>query len=93
MIINVNFSLFCDQFSAMGRYGQFSYEAKKALYDYLEEIDSSYELDVIALCCDFVEYDNLVDYNYQNDTKYESWNQIDSLIALVNCDGALCLGV
>ena len=27
------------------------------LYDYLEEVDPDYELDVIALCCEYVEQD------------------------------------
>ena len=42
---------------------QFSYDALKALYDYLdqlsEDIGEPLELDVIAICCDFAEYDSL----------------------------------
>ncbi len=45
----------------------FSYDGLKALFDYLEELEEStgeeIELDVIALCCEYTEYDNLRAYN------------------------------
>jgi hypothetical protein len=48
-------SQFRDQFRQCGRGDQFSYEGLGLLFDYLEEIDPQYELDVIALCCDYSE--------------------------------------
>jgi hypothetical protein len=39
----------------MGRQDQFSYEALSALFDYMEEIAPDFDLDVIALCCDYSE--------------------------------------
>ena len=48
-------SQFRDQFHQCGRGDQFSYEALNMLYEYLEEIDPQYELDVVALCCDYTE--------------------------------------
>lgn len=63
MKINVNFSMFCDRFRELDRTEQFSYEGKQALFDYIEdlELDTGKEedLDVIALCCDYTEYENL----------------------------------
>ena len=50
-----NASQFRDQFYAMNRQDQFSYEALGLLYDYIEEADSDAELDVIALCCEYSE--------------------------------------
>lgn len=55
MKITVTESMFKDQFVAMGRKDQFSYEALGLLFDYLEECDSDYDLDVIELCCDYSE--------------------------------------
>lgn len=46
---------FRDVFHKMGRGNNFSYEGLGALYDYLDEIDCDYELDVIGLCCEFTE--------------------------------------
>lgn len=61
----VTFSMFVDAFHRMDRYNQFcayyengkpvgAYEALRAIYDYLESQDEhEYELDVIAICCEF----------------------------------------
>ena len=46
---------FQNEFKAHGRDNQFSYEGLELLFDYLEEIDSASELDVIGLCCDYSE--------------------------------------
>lgn len=63
----INFSDFCDAFFKAGRGDNFTYEAKKALFEYLEEQaqlnDEPIELDVVALCCEFEEYENLIAWN------------------------------
>jgi len=63
LVKTVSFSDFVEEFRNCGREDQFSYEGKKALFDYLEElsedIGEAIELDVIAICCDFTEYDSL----------------------------------
>jgi len=55
----VNFSSFCDAFFRMSREDNFSYAGKQALFDYLEEMSEdtgeNYELDIIALCCEWQE--------------------------------------
>jgi hypothetical protein len=56
MIQTINVSDFRAAFHSMGRKDQFSYEGLGALFDYLEDFDGGgYELDVIALCCDYSE--------------------------------------
>ena len=61
MIQTVNFSDFVDQFRALGREDQFTYEAKRLLFDYLEELEKStgepIEFSVIGICCDFSQDD------------------------------------
>ena len=58
----VNVSQFRDAFRSCGRAEQFTYEALGALFDYLEQLEddigSPIELDVIALCCEWSEYDS-----------------------------------
>jgi len=60
----------------MDRNNQFTYEGKRALFDYLEnyeeETDQEMELDIIALCCDFTEYENLKELQ-------ENYNNIESI--------------
>jgi len=48
---------FVDAFQHAGRDKQFSYEGKIALYNWLEDNIENYELDVIAICCDYSEYE------------------------------------
>jgi len=68
---NVNFSMFLDSFSDTYRHN-FTYEGKRALFDYLEDYSEStgedVELDIIALCCEYTEYENLEELqgNYSN---------------------------
>lgn len=52
------FTQFSDEFHRCGRGKQFSYEALQALYSYLEDLGEDYELDVIALCCEFSEIES-----------------------------------
>lgn len=61
MHIKVDLYMFREQFRLMDR-TNFSYEGLEVLFDYLEELEhceEPYELDVIALCCDFAEGDAL----------------------------------
>lgn len=59
MKTTVNFSDFVDAFRVYEREDNFSYEGKRALFDYLEQLEEDtgeeMELDVIALCCDWNE--------------------------------------
>jgi hypothetical protein len=50
-----NASQFHKHFYAMVRMHPFSYEALDLLYEFLEENTEGYELDVIALCCEYSE--------------------------------------
>ena len=49
----IDFSDFCRAFEECGRGDQFSTDALRMIFDYLDEDDS--DLDVIAICCDFAE--------------------------------------
>ena len=54
---------FRDAFKDYNREDNFTYEGLGALYDYLEELGDDtgeeIELDVIAICCDFSEYEDI----------------------------------
>jgi len=69
----ISFGQFQDAFYNMDRQNQFSYKGKKALFEYLEEYEDStgeqIELDVIALCCDYTEYDSLEDFHLEYDAE------------------------
>ena len=65
MKTTINFATFCDAFNNFSRNDQFSYEAKQALFDYLEKYEDQtgeqIELDIISICCEYTEYDSVED--------------------------------
>ena len=85
---SVNFSRFCDAFQI--RKENFSYEGKQALFDYLEQYEADtgeeIELDVIALCCDYAEYDNLEDFQYDHGNEYEDLEAIEEKTQVIRID-------
>ena len=77
----ITFGQFQDAFFNMDRQNQFSYKGKKALFEYLEEYEDGtgeqIELDIIALCCDYEEYDSLEEF--QLDYGQEDYPDIDAI--------------
>ena len=58
MYITVDQATFVRQFEAYGRADQFSNEALEALFEYYDELEDC-ELDVISICCDWTEYEDM----------------------------------
>lgn len=54
---------FINAFTNYNRESQFSVKARKELFQYLEECEASsgteFELDVVAFCCEYREYDSI----------------------------------
>tara|TARA_R110000751_G_scaffold191952_1_gene297546 strand:+ start:165 stop:446 length:282 start_codon:yes stop_codon:yes gene_type:complete len=69
----------------------FSYDGLKALFEYLEEYEEGtgeeIELDVIALCCEYAEYDSLKEYNDDYGTKYGEIDLIQDDTMLIKIEG------
>jgi len=64
MIKTITKSQFIDEFNSWeSRKDTFSYNALSSLYDYLQEYeeatDTKIELDIVALCCEYTEYEDL----------------------------------
>jgi hypothetical protein len=59
IVQTVNFSIFCGMFFRMGRQDQFSYAAKQALFEYLdnlsEDTGEDFQMDVVGICCEYSE--------------------------------------
>ena len=69
----LNYYDFRTEFRTHGREDQFSREGLKALFEYIEEYEQDcgeeIELDVIALCCEFVEYEDLDEFHGDYDSE------------------------
>jgi hypothetical protein len=89
-----NASQFRDAFRDAGRAEQFSYEAMELLYDYLEDSGEDYELDVIALCCEFYESDaaEIVD-NYRLDVECMDEDEVKEAVEDYLKDNTLLVGI
>jgi len=81
LVKEISFNDFLEEFRRYGREDQFTYEGKKALFDYLEELSEDMgepiELDIIAICCDYTEYGSLEEFI--NDYSYTIGEDIDDM--------------
>ena len=79
----IDLSDFRERFKRCGRGKQFSYEGLEALFNYLEEVeaenDEEMELDVIGLCCEFVEYDDMKEFQYDHGDLFETRECIEEV--------------
>ena len=86
IVQTVNFSMFCDMFTRMGRQGHFSYAAKQAIFNYLESYSDDngedFQMDVVGICCEYIESkaeevnsDYLLGYEKQEDESEEDFQE------------------
>jgi len=77
---NVSKCDFMDAFKI--RKNNFSYEGLNALYNYLidyeEDTGEETELDVIGLCCDYTEYENLKEFQTDYGKEYKTIKDIEN---------------
>ncbi len=92
---NITFSEFVKEFEGSSYEHNFSRIGKIALYDYLsdleEETGEEIELDIVALCCDYTEYENLKECfsQYDNIKTIEELKEKTEVIELE--DGGLII--
>ena len=90
MIRTINQYDFIDAFRKMGRENNFSYNGLVALYEYLEmlgdDLGQPIELDVIALCCEYTEYDNLEEFQADYNEDYETIEDIQNATTVIMID-------
>ncbi len=90
MYVDINGSEFVSYFNAI-RPDQFSYDALRALFDYYEELEEStgeqIKLDVIAICCDWTEYENIEKFRKDFGEEYENIADIENDTTVIEFDG------
>lgn len=82
---------FIRAFHDCSRGTQFSHAGLVALYDYLTELEEDcgidIELDVIALCCEFTEFEDWADFTAQYGDKYRDMEHLrDYTMVIPVCD-------
>lgn len=84
--MTIGFSQFIDNWPE-SRKNQFSFEALRAIFDHIEEIeqdtDEEIEYDPIAICVDWTEYDSALEaaqeYGYEDGVDLEPHGSVDLL--------------
>ena len=84
-------SQFINAFKSWDTYkNQFSYDGLKALFEWFEEYENDtgeeMELDVVAICCEFTEYENLKQYNDEYGNECEEIDEIADDTTLIKID-------
>ncbi len=82
---------FRDAFHRCGRGEQFSYDALGVMFDYLEEMEegggTEMELDPIACCCEFSEYENIKEFQATYSGEYETIEDISEMTDVIPIHG------
>ena len=72
---------FVRSFDEMNRSANVSRAGRFALFEYLEDVyEDDHEVDVIAICCSFGEYEKLEEYSEAYGTEYEEVYEIEALV-------------
>ena len=94
MKITINEYQFAQAFRDAGRGDNFSYAGLQALFEYLQAYEDDggeeIELDVIALCCEFTEYEDIEDFQDDYGDDYETIDDIEYhtiVIPIAGTDG------
>ena len=81
---------FMDEFKSCDRKDNFTYDGLSALYDYIENLyedcypeGAEYELDVIALCCEYSEYEDIEEFRSQFGENYETIEDIEQATTVI----------
>jgi len=82
---------FANEFEAMNRGDQFSWDAKIKLFEHLteyeEETGEELELDVIAICCEYCEYASFEEFFADYDReKYQSMEDIEAKTEVIKVE-------
>jgi len=90
MYQSITKSDFTSAFHRMNRGEQFSYKGLIALYDYLEQYEEDtgeqIELDVIAICCEYAEYESLEEFQEDYGDDYQSIDEIEQVTTVISVD-------
>ena len=84
----ITFNAFVDEFNRFeDRKDQFSYQGKRSLFEYLEyyeeDTGEQIELDIVALCCEFTEYDSLEEFHKNYPEAYDTLETIEEQTVVI----------
>ncbi|HHX70977.1 MAG TPA: hypothetical protein GX708_23375 [Gallicola sp.] len=82
---------FVQEFRNYNREDNFSREGLEALFDYIEQYEEEtgleIELDVIAICCEYTEYENIQEFNENYGKECETIEDIEYYTQVIPLSG------
>ena len=70
------------------RLSQFGYDGWRALFEHMEALEDyigeEIELDIIVLCCDYIRFEGVEDYNQQYGTDYAATDDIGEAVVFLD---------
>ena len=86
----VNVYDFRQAFKDSGRNDNFTYEGLGALFEYFEGLEEDtgeeMELDVIGICCEFYEYEDLKEFQENYGDEYKTLEDVEELTIVIPID-------
>ena len=83
-------SEFIKEFDEHNRGDNFSIQGREALFNYLESLEedtgSEIELDIIAICCEYSEYDNFEELKKDYDIEDMKELEENTSVIIINSD-------
>lgn len=73
---------------------QFSLAALDELFDFYNEHEESIELDIVAISCDWIEYESINQFNSDYSKECKSWDEVSEftlVLQIWGTNGALVL--
>ena len=81
---------FVNMFTDYGRQDNFSYDGMMALFDFFTELEEEtgeeMEVDIIGICCDFTEYENIEEFQGDYGEDYEDINDVERSTIVIPID-------
>lgn len=84
--ITVTEEMFVRMFDEYGRSNNFSIAGRRALFAWLDELDEEIEMDVIGICCDFAEYEDIEEFRDNYGEEYKTIEDIEIVTPVIMVD-------
>lgn len=87
----ITFEGFSDEFNKSEFYKNcFTYAGKKAIFDYLEELEEDILLDIVSIACEYHEYNNLKEI-LENYTNIKDMEDLQDHTQVIEFDGGIII--
>ena len=91
IVDTITLSNFRDYFNKSDQYNNvFSYKGLECLYNYLwdlsEDVGENIEMDYVAFCCEYTEYNNIKEFQADYGTDYKTIEDIEEQTTIIRID-------